>query len=83
MINDNTISLNNKLYDIVLTFKTENNREYIIYKEQNEDEDGFYKTYAGIYESDGKKDTLIPIQSDEEWEVIENLLQRLDIKSKE
>lgn len=83
MINDNTISLNNKLYDIVLTFKTENNREYIIYKEQNEDEDGFYKTYAGIYESDGKKDTLIPIQSDEEWEVIENLLQRLDTNSKE
>ena len=89
MINeDNTIVLidedgNKKSYDILITFEAEeNNCLYIVYTDNEHDEDGFIKTYAGIYNEENGKKSLLPIESEEEWELIDKLLKRLESKNK-
>lgn len=86
MINnsDNTINLigedgKSKTYDILIMFEAEeNNKTYIVYTEHELDDDGFIKTYAGIY----NKDSLLPVENDEEWELIDSLLKKLEEKNK-
>lgn len=90
MINneDNTISLigddgKSIKYDIVLTFQAnENNQLYIVYTDNTQDEDGFIKTYAGIYHEEYGKKSLLPVETDEEWELIDRLLKKLEEKNK-
>ncbi|MBE6148978.1 MAG: DUF1292 domain-containing protein [Firmicutes bacterium] len=86
MINkeNNIISLTDengirKDYRVILTFETnENNNFYIVYTDNVVDEDGFIKTYAGIYRNDSGKEVLLPVVKDEEWALIEELLAKTD-----
>lgn len=71
---------NSKEYTILISFDTDEDKTYYVYTEDELDDDGFIKTYAGIYDdSDGER--LLPIQSDEEWELIETLIDGLDKES--
>lgn len=82
--NTNTISLTDeqgikKDYKVILTFETEENDNfYIVYTDNVIDEDGFIKTYAGIYHNDAGKEVLLPVVKDEEWALIEKLLAKID-----
>ena len=86
MINNknNTISLKDEKgkvtkYNIVMTFETnENDNLYVVYTDNTVDDDGYIITYAGIYNKDGDKESLLPVQTDEEWELIDNMLEKLD-----
>ena len=85
--NNNTISLigedgKTKKYNVILTFSAfENDNFYIVYTDNILDEDGFLRTYAGIYSNDNGKESLLPIEKDEEWELIEKLLAKVDKES--
>lgn len=84
MINkdNNTISLTDengvrKDYRVIITFETnENNNYYIVYTDDVIDEDGFLRTFAGIYHNENGKEVLLPVLKDEEWALIENLLAK-------
>ena len=80
-INENKITLVNGkktvVYDILFSFEANNNK-YYVYTNNEEDEDGFIKVYAGIYMKDSKKETLLPVESEEELSLIEGLLAKLD-----
>jgi uncharacterized protein YrzB (UPF0473 family) len=80
-INENKITLVNGkktvVYDILFSFEANNNK-YYVYTNNEEDEDGFIKVYAGIYMKDSKKEYLIPVESEEELSLIEGLLAKLD-----
>ena len=61
-------------YSVILTFDTDENNRYIVYTKDEVDEDGFIKTYAG--KVDGE--VLKPIKDDNIWQLIENLLNKID-----
>ena len=70
---------NRKEYQVVLTFETEENDNfYVVYTDGQIDEDGYQKTYAGIYDNSNGKEVLLPIQTEAEWMLIEKLLEKID-----
>ncbi len=67
---------NEKEYEIVHTFASEQTgKSYVVFKEPD-DESG--EVYAMIYEESAEEDggTLTPIETDEEWNLIEVELER-------
>lgn len=66
-------------YTVIMTFTAnENDNLYVIYTDNSVDEDGFTVTYAGIYKEDNGQKSLLPIETDAEWELIDHLLKKLD-----
>jgi len=70
-------------YEVLFTFESnETGKNYISYTDNEIDEDGNIKVYASIYEpnEDGtinENTTLIPIETDKEWEIIQTILTEL------
>lgn len=64
---------NEVLYEVVLTFKSdETNKSYVIYKLPGEEEE---EVFAAIYDEDAKDGgNLIQIESEEEWDMVEEVL---------
>ncbi len=66
-------------YEILFTFDSEETKKsYIVFTDNSLDEEGNVITYAATY--DKKKETLElqDIETDEEWNVIENLLSSIE-----
>lgn len=64
---------NEILYEVVLTFKNdETEKSYVIYKLPKEDAE---EVFAAIYDEDAKDGgNLIQIETDEEWDMVEEVL---------
>jgi uncharacterized protein YrzB (UPF0473 family) len=64
---------NEVLYEVVLTFKSdETGKSYVIYKLPGEEEE---EVFAAIYDEDAKDGgNLIQIESEEEWDMVEEVL---------
>lgn len=59
-------------YEIVLTFKSdETNKAYVVYKEPGDTDEVFAASYD---ETDTDGGDLKPIETDEEWDMIEEVL---------
>ena len=64
-------------YEILFTFESEEtNKKYIVYTDNELDNDDMIKTYASIYEENGKELKLTPITSDKEWNLVEKLIDQ-------
>lgn len=64
-------------YEILFTFESEEtNKKYIVYTNNELDKDEMIKTYASIYEEDGKELKLTPITDDKEWNLVEKLIDQ-------
>lgn len=60
--------------DVLLTFDSdETKKSYILYTDNTTDEAGDIKTYAAIYDPTGNDNTLKPIETEEEWNIVENI----------
>ena len=83
-MNESTISLLSedgkvRKYKIILTYeKVVNNNLYVVYTNNELDDDGFIITYAGIYQNTSDGEILVPVKDDEDWEFIEKLLKKVD-----
>ncbi len=65
-------------YEVLFTFESdETKKNYIVYTDNTKDQDGNIKVYASIYEPDKDETKLHPIQTEEEWSVIEKILNQL------
>ena len=53
------------------------------YTDNSVDEAGSKRVYANIYRENGEKKELLPLESEEEWFTVEQILAKLDEKSKE
>ncbi len=63
---------NEKDFEIVLTFKSdETGKSYVVYKEPGDSDEVFAASYDESNEDGGD---LKPIESDEEWDMIEEVL---------
>jgi len=65
-------------YEILFTFESKDtDKKYMVYTENEKDEDGMIKTYASIYEED--EDNVIKltkIEDEAEWNLVEKLLKQ-------
>lgn len=62
--------------DVLFTFKnTATNKCYIVYTENTEDENGDTEVFAAIFDPDDKTIQLHPIETDEEWALLESKLR--------
>ena len=62
--------------DVLFTFKTTaTTRCYIVYTENTTDEKGDTEVYASIFDPDDKTLTLHPIETEEEWAMLESKLR--------
>lgn len=67
--------------EILFTFDSdETKKSYIVYTDNTLDEEGNTKVYASVYDPTGQNPALMPIESDKEWLVIENILSSVQQK---
>ena len=64
-------------YEILIAFKwTKTNKNYIVYTNNTNDEDGSLNVFAAIYYPDDSN-KLNPVEIDEEWDEIDRRLKEL------
>ena len=70
--------------EVLFTFESdETKKNYIAYTDNTTDEEGNTKVYASIYDPEKEDQNLEPIETEEEWQMIENILEELQKKSDE
>ncbi len=70
--------------EILFTFDSdETKKSYIVYTDNTTDEEGSIKVYASIYDSTGASPDLLPIETEKEWLIIENILSSVQEKVSE
>lgn len=73
-----------KEYEIIAKISSEENKkDYIVFTDNELDEDGCIMTYAYVLNKGTKDNNLYSIETDEEYEFIEKLLANLDSKINE
>lgn len=61
--------------EVILTIDSdEYKKSYIVYTDHTIDENGNIRTFASTYDPTGKSLDLNPITTEEEWDMIENVL---------
>ena len=71
--------------DILFTFDSEETKKsYIVYTDNSKDEKGNIQVFASIYDPKQENSKLDPITSEQEWKIIETILNTLqeEIKKK-
>lgn len=71
--------------DILFTFDSEETKKsYIVYTDNSKDEEGNVQVFASIYDPTQQNPKLEPIETDQEWKIIETILNTLqeEIKKK-
>ena len=67
--------------EVLFTFDSdETKKSYIVYTDNTTDEDGSTKVYASVYDPTGVNPALLPIETEKEWLVIENILSSVQSK---
>jgi len=67
--------------EILFTFDSdETKKSYIVYTDNTLDEDGSTRVYASVYDPTGQNSALMPIETEKEWLVIENILSSVQEK---
>ena len=67
--------------EILFTFDSdETKKSYIVYTDNTLDEEGSTKVFASVYDPTGQNPALMPIETDKEWLVIENILSSVQQK---
>ena len=71
--------------DILFTFDSEEtNKSYIVYTDNSKDEAGNIQVFESIYDPKQESPKLEPIETEQEWKIIETILNTLqeEIKKK-
>ena len=67
--------------EILFTFDSdETKKSYIVYTDNTLDEEGSTKDFASVYDPTGQNPSLLPIETEKEWQVIENILSSVQEK---
>ena len=71
--------------DILFNFDSEETKKcYIVYTDNSKDSEGNIQVFASIYDPKQENPKLEPIESEQEWKIIETILNTLqeEIKKK-
>lgn len=70
-------------FDVLFTFDSdETNKSYIVYTDNSVDEAGNVRVYASTYDKTGEDKSLKEIETQKEWDVISDILNKLETKVK-
>lgn len=70
--------------EVLFTFESEiTHKNYIVYTDNTLDEEGNTKVFASIFNPDEEETQLIPIETEEEWAIIEHILDSLQCEADE
>lgn len=68
--------------EVLFTFEM-GGTDYIVYTNNELDEEGNTKVFANIYDPDAEEQQLLPVETEEEWRMIEAMLQQLQEEADE
>ncbi len=75
IINDNGEEV---MCDVLFTFDSEETKKsYIVYTDNSKDAEGNVQVFASIYDPNQEDQKLEPIKTEQEWKVIETILNTL------
>lgn len=64
--------------EVLLFFELEStHKEYLIYTYNEKDKNNMVTVYASSFTKDGEKCSLEPIESDEEWEQVKEVMRQV------
>ena len=64
--------------EILFTFENkETKKNYIVYTDNSVDENGETLVFANVYNPDKDDEVLLPIETEEEWDMIEKIFEEL------
>ncbi len=70
--------------EILFTYEDERTKKnYMAYTDNTLDEEGNTKVFASIYNPEEENPVLLPIETDEEWKMIESILNSLSNQENE
>ena len=70
--------------EALFTFESdETKKNYIVYTDNSQDEEGNTKVYASIYNPNEDETKLLPIETEKEWKIIETILEELQNDNKD
>ncbi len=84
--NKSLFSLRNDLgeeqeYEMLFTFDSDTTQKsYMVYTDHQCDKDGKERVYASIYDPTGNDKNIYPIETEAEWDIIENILNSIQNK---
>lgn len=65
-------------YDVVCMFDSdETGKSYVIYTDNSTDEEGYARIFASVISEEGEDIRLSEIESDEEWDMVQNILDQM------
>ena len=65
--------------EALFTFRSDRTgKDYIVYTNDELDEDGCTKVFAAVYTPGADPGRLLPIETEEEWEMIAHILAQLE-----
>ena len=68
-------------FDVLFTFDAEDtNKSYIVYTDNSIDEKGNIRVFASTYNKDDERPELKEIETQQEWDVISDILTKLETK---
>lgn len=66
------------VYSTLFTFyNKDTNKNYVVYTDESEDENGNMATFASCYNPDDPSFNLLPVETNEEWENVESVLNTM------
>lgn len=71
--------------DILFTFDSEETKKsYVVYTDNSKDAEGNIQVFASVYHPNEQNSKLEPIETEQEWKIIETILDTLqeEIKKK-
>lgn len=70
--------------EVLFTFESdETKKNYIVYTDNTTDEAGNIRVYASIYNPNEDQMTLQPVESEQEWNTIEQIMNQLQSSARE
>ena len=67
-----------KVFSLLFTFDSdETKKSYMTYTDDSEDAEGNTQVYASIYDPTGEDLNLYPIETEREWQIIQEILNGL------
>lgn len=73
-----------KIHHVLFTFESgDRNKHYVVFTDNSQDEDGNIQVFASTYDPNLPNSPLTPIESEEEWKMLEIILEELQAAVRE
>lgn len=68
--------------EVLFTFESdETKKNYMVYTDNTKDSEGNIKVYASIYNPEQPESELQPIETENEWKIIETILEEIQAEA--